>query len=127
MLDREPMLLLTLFCQGGLTQEEINLLWNPRCNHTKNLASQQRRHPRTLKQIVEQDPKKLLLSMIRTEQHSRVRQNNPRAEYWRRKSVKPDEVREDPYKFDPGSDLCEEIAGYALACHLYKSDGRKNG
>ena len=125
MLDQEPMWLLLLFCQGQLTQEEINDLWNPRCNHTKNLAAQQRRYPRTLKQIVEQDPKKLLLSMIRTEQHSLVRQNNPRREYWKGKRIpRPDEgTQEDPYKFNPQSDLCEEIAGYALACRQDKSTG----
>ena len=116
MLDQEPMWLLLLFCQGQLTQEEINDLWNPRCNHTKNLAAQQRRYPRTLKQIVEQNPRKLLLSMVRVEAGLRTSVNHPRVEYWRKKSVKPDEIVEDPFKFSPGSDLMEEIAGYAMDC-----------
>ena len=116
MLNKEPLILLILFCQGELTQDEINDLWNPRCNHTKNLALQQRRYPRTLKQIVEQDPKRLLLSMVRVEQWSRVGVNNARQEYWKKKSVKPDQVLEDPHKFNPNSDLMEEIAEYALAC-----------
>lgn len=113
MLKSEPLWLLTLFCQGELTQEEINLLWNGRVNHTKNLASIQRRNPRTLRQIVRQEPRNLLLSMVRVEQWHKTGENNARAEYWKRKSVKPDQVIEDPHKFSPSSDLMEEILSYA--------------
>ncbi len=122
MLKSEPLWLLTLFCQGELTQEEINLLWNGRVNHTKNLAAIQRRRPRTLKQIVKEDPKILLLSMVRVEQHQRVGINNPRREYWNRKSVRPDKVVEDPHKFNPQSDLMEEIAAYAKEARREQTD-----
>ncbi len=114
MLEQEPWWLLICFCRGDLSQDEINLLWNGRVNHTKNLSIRQRKNPRTLQQIVEQDPKILLLSMVRVEQHQRVGVNHPRREYWNRKSVRPDKVIEDPHKFSPNSDLMEEILGYAL-------------
>ena len=122
MLEESPHWVLLLFVKGELTQEEINHLWFPRINHTKNLAAKQRRHPRTLKQIVEQDPRNLLLAMVRTETcHKRT--NNPRGPYWKKKSVRPDKVVEDPYKFSPTSDLLESIATYAEEYHRAGIDG----
>jgi len=88
-------------------------LWNPRCNHTKNLASKQRRNPRTLREIVRQEPKNLLLSLVRVEQWHKKGVNHPRSDYWARKTPRPDQVVDDPHKFSPQSDLMESIAAYA--------------
>ncbi len=127
LLHQSPYWLLLLFTKGELTQEEINHLWFPRTNHTKNLAAKQRKCPRSLKQVVKEDPRNLLLSMVRVEQWHKKGQNNPRGPYWKRKSVKPDQVVEDPYKFSASSDLMEEIAVYAEEYHRAKIDGLSKG
>ncbi len=123
LMRQSPYWLLLLFAKGELTQEEINHLWFPRTNHTKNLAAKQRKCPRSLKQVVKEDPKNLLLAMVRTEQKHPKNKNYPRAAYWKRKTAKPDEVVEDPYKFSPSSDLMEEIAVYAEEYHRAGIDG----
>ncbi len=116
MLENEIWWLIALFTSGELSQDELEFLWFPSCDHTRQLAASQRRNPKTIKELVEKNPRTLLLSMVRVQLWHRKGINNPRREYWNRKTPKPSEVREDPHQFNPESDLMVEVYGYAMAC-----------